>query len=48
VKEEKTIADGDLDIEKKRKKKRGRGDIYDNGPEQVEHTKKKQNKHSGD
>lgn len=48
VKEEKTIADGDLDIEKKRKKKRGRGDIYDNGPEQVEHTKKKQKKHSGD
>lgn len=48
VKEEKTIADGDLDIEKKRKKKRGSGDIYDNALEQVEHTKKKQKKHSGD
>ncbi|CAD6232358.1 unnamed protein product [Miscanthus lutarioriparius] len=48
VKEEKRIADGDLDIEKKRKKKRGRGDVYDNAPEQVEHTKKKQKKHSGD
>jgi len=48
VKEEKTIADGDLAIEKKKKKKRGRGDVYDNALEQVEHTKKKQKKHSGD
>ncbi|WVZ71904.1 hypothetical protein U9M48_020435 [Paspalum notatum var. saurae] len=44
--EEKPVSHGDLDIVKKRKKKRGRGDHDDNALEQVEHTKKKQRKQS--
>ncbi|WVZ66687.1 hypothetical protein U9M48_015876 [Paspalum notatum var. saurae] len=47
VKEEKTmVADGDLNTDEKRRKKRGRGDHDDNAIEQVEHTKKKQRKQS--
>ncbi|CAL4964639.1 unnamed protein product [Urochloa decumbens] len=42
--EEKMVCDGDLGSEKKRKKKRGRGENDDNALEQVEHTKKKQRK----
>ncbi|KAG2545402.1 hypothetical protein PVAP13_9KG307074 [Panicum virgatum] len=42
--EEKIVSDGDLDSEKKWRKKRGRGDNDDNSLQQVEHTKKKQRK----
>jgi len=42
--EEKMVSDGDLDSEKKWRKKRGRGDNDDNSLQQVEHTKKKQRK----
>ncbi|KAL6848326.1 hypothetical protein ACP4OV_022454 [Aristida adscensionis] len=40
------VVGGDLGSEKKREKKRGRGDNDDNALEQVKHTKKKQRKQS--